>query len=247
MGDYAKAETLSREAFEIRSRLARETSSWLPEARAISFMREQQVGRDPLLSVLRHLPETDHRDAYSAVWHTRGLVTRTLGLRRETLRGSPEAEEVYVQLRSVQQQMAQLTLAAPKPEQRKRRQRRLAELNDEKEQLERDLAKVSAEYRQIEEISTANPGDLAKALPLATALIDIIRATVWSPPTEGKGRMQSEPQYEAFVVRRAAAKDSHTDPGLQRADEESRVAWGPFGAGRADRRCHCPMAAGNQA
>jgi tetratricopeptide (TPR) repeat protein len=78
MEEYAKAEPLLMQALGIKLNFARNILPWVPEAQAMNFVRKQQAGRDPLLSVLRKLPWTDHRQVYSAVWETRSLVTRSL-------------------------------------------------------------------------------------------------------------------------------------------------------------------------
>jgi CHAT domain-containing protein/Tfp pilus assembly protein PilF len=201
MGEYAKAEPLHRRALAVQLNVARDTLPWLPEARAMNFMQEHYAGPDPLLSVLRRLPGVDHREAYSAVWETSALITRTVSHRTHSLLGSPEAQQIYVQLRSAGQQLAQVTLAVPKPGGREPRQKRLAELNEEKEALERELSKLSMEYRRSVQVREADAADLAKALPEATAVVDIIRTVVWSPPPECKGEMEKEVHYDAFVVR----------------------------------------------
>jgi CHAT domain-containing protein/Flp pilus assembly protein TadD len=200
-GQYAKAEPLVRKALSAKVEFARNLLPWLPEARAMSFVLERQLGRDPLLSVLRKLPITDHRETYSALWQTRALVTRTLSQRRQSLHGSAQAQTVYDRLRIVGQQLAQLTLAVPKSGARERRQRRLADLNEEKEALEKELSKLSIEYQRTMHIRDADAADLAKALPDATAVVDIIRAHVWRRPPKGKSNLESEAHYEAFVMR----------------------------------------------
>ncbi|MFP6750919.1 MAG: CHAT domain-containing protein, partial [Pirellulaceae bacterium] len=209
MGAYAQAEPLLRDAVEIRLASARNILPTLSEARAFQYVKKLG-GPDALLSTLRHLDNQDHRRTYDTVWQTRGLVTQTLAQRRSTLIDNPEAQGTLDQLRSAQQQLAQWTLMVPTPDQRQRRQQRLAELNDKKERLETQLAKLSSQFRRSLELNEVDVAGLARVLPDQTALVDILKVTVWTRPKEGKGALNSEQHYEAFVVRRIDAEPGYS-------------------------------------
>ena len=137
LGEYAKAEPVARQSLRLYQKLADQTLTWLPEARAMAFMEQSQAAPrfHPLLSVLRKLPGAAPAGAYEAVWETRGLVSRMLAERRQGWADSPDAARLVAQLQDTCQQLAQLTLAAVKPEQRAARTKRLGELNEEKERL----------------------------------------------------------------------------------------------------------------
>jgi CHAT domain-containing protein/tetratricopeptide (TPR) repeat protein len=219
MGDYAKAEGLCRQSLDVNLQIADRTLASLPAVRAMSlirgFMWRQGTGLDLLLSVSRKLPQTGSRDTYEAVWRSRGLVTRTLAERRGSLAGSPEAQAIFSKLREVQRQLAQLTLAVSKPAQRETRRKRLAELSEEKEGLETKLAALSSEYRRVLQVRAAQAGDLMRVLPRDMAVVDIVRVTVSNPPKAGRGSMESEQHYEAFVLRSSGGS----------AENSPRVPW----------------------
>ena len=200
MGEYAQAEPLCRQAMEGELRFAHRMLSWLPESRALAACDTLQ-GCDLLLSVLRKRPGARPSETYDAVWRTRRLVVRTLAERRQRVGDSPQATECYAQLRRVGRQLAQLSLAVPQSNGREARRKRLAELNEEKERLERELASLSQEYRQALKIRDAQIGDLVQLLPPEAAMVDVVHTRVWSPPQSGKGEFVVEQHYEAFVLR----------------------------------------------
>ena len=200
MAEYAKAEPLAREQLRLETAFAVRVLAFLSEARATTF-QAKQLGCDPLLGVLRKMPAASGTDACGSLWTTRALVSRSLMQTRRVIASTPKAEQVLRELQSTAQQLAQLTLAVPKPEQREARQRRLAELNDEKERLEEELARVSQEFRRSREVADAKPADLARLLPRDTTVVEFYRARVWNPPKGGKGRLVTEAVYDAFVLR----------------------------------------------
>jgi CHAT domain-containing protein len=209
-GEYTKAEPLLRQSLQATLKIVERTLPALPEASAMAFLAKQQIGRDPLLSVLRRLPVEEHNDVYPAVWQTRALATRMLAERRRLTADSSAGEAVQKSLRDVRRQLAQLTLATPKPAQLEPRRRRLSELNEQKESLERKLAALSEPFRRSLEFRDAQITDLVKLFPNDTAVIDIIRAAVWNPPPEGKGDLTHQWHYEAFILRRADNEAGYT-------------------------------------
>jgi len=220
VGADSHARPLFEQAAELKLEVAEKTLPFLPEARAISFLQDLGTGCDGLLSAARRLPGARPADVYRYVWRTRGLVTRTLHERRQAAADSPEAKLVAAKLQKVQEALAQLTLATTSSGQREARNKRLAELNDQKEQLESQLVAASSEFRRSRAMRQARVEDLLKALPKDTAVVDLVRVSVWDPPGGGRKVPPAELQYEAFVLR------SPSCPGVD------AVAWvhlGPAG------------------
>jgi CHAT domain-containing protein len=197
-------------------RWSKDILPWLAEARAMA-LRRTITGCDPLLSVLSRLPGRDAREAYQAVWDNRALVTRIQAQRRAQVSASPRAQSLYAQIRLTGQQLAQVTLAATKPNQQQARHKRLAELNEQKERLEAELARVSSEYRWSQQIAEASPVDLVRLVPKNAAIIEFYRATAWNPPPTGRGTLVPESHYDAFVLR-----PGETPAGIE-------VAWAQLG------------------
>jgi tetratricopeptide (TPR) repeat protein/CHAT domain-containing protein len=213
MGDYARAERYADDAFETTAAITEDVLPWLPEHRAMQFMQSLGAGTDRWLSIARHMPEDARPEPYGRVWRFRGLVTRTLTQRKKLALRSPLAAELYTQLRSTQEQLAQWTWAALEPRHQQARRKRLDDLNEKKEKLESDLARVSQEYRRWTVVCHTEPGDLRQALPSDWAVVEFVRHCVWSPPEIGRGEPSSERHYDAFVVRSSTR------------NTETRVPW----------------------
>jgi len=198
--EYAKAASFLRQALDAYLRITRRTLRWLPEAQAGAYLRRQGLGRDYLLSSFHKLPDKDAAEAYRAVWESRAMVTQMLAARRHLLRDSPEARDLYTRLQTVQRELAQLALALLRRKAEKADHKRLAELENRKEELERRLAKLSNEFRRSLRIREADWSDLAALLPKNTAVVSVVEARIGKARTEA-GPLQAERHYEAFVLR----------------------------------------------
>jgi CHAT domain-containing protein len=228
LGEYAKAEPLNRQTMEFRTKMIQGLLPTLSEARAVSLSLAGGFGPGPWLSAVRHLPEAQQPEVYPLVWQGRGLVMRMMVQRRLATLGSKEAEPVWRELQDTSQRLAQLTLYVAPPQQAEARRRRLAELNEAKEQLEARLASLSSEYRRSVEVRQAQPAYLAKLLPRGTAVVEILQVPVWSQP-EKPGMMKPEMHYEAFVLRRESAAAGAKVPwihlGPAKAIDEAAAQW----------------------
>jgi tetratricopeptide (TPR) repeat protein/CHAT domain-containing protein len=210
--DYAAATTCYQQAFVVQRKLARELLGSLSEVEALAYIDTTQDGRDPLLSVLRHLPESSPEQAYAPVWETRALASRAIARRRLPPGVDRKTQELWQQLRDKRGQLARLTLAVVPPDQAQKRQEWLAELSAEKEELERRLAAASVGFRQQQEVECAGFDKLVARLSPNTAVLDIVEITLFEPPEGGKGELKRTLHYEAFVLRGGE-------------QVESRVAW----------------------
>src|SRR5262249_16647066 len=135
----------SMEAYEqaaaMRRRLLDRSIQTAPEARALAQIAFLRSGADSgYFSTASRLPDTD-ASAYSVQWAEKGVVHRLLARRHlpaTVQQQSAEIRQQYARLTTTRREIAQVLnnsgrdLAA--------RNRRLAELNDVQERLERDLA-----------------------------------------------------------------------------------------------------------
>lgn len=203
MGKYSKAEPLFREALRQKLDLVRLTIRGQSEAAARSFLRSQFVEPGPLLTIARQLPEQNLESVYDLVFSVRGLTTEMLAERRPIELSSANGQELYRQLRQTSKQLAQLTLATVPPEQQEHRHKWLQELNDQKENLERQLAAQSREFRQEQAIETATPMDLTRLLPPEVAVVDLMEVWISHPPKNRSEKRKWTREYEAFILRKA--------------------------------------------
>ena len=95
-----------------------------------------------------------------------------------------------------------LTLAGAVPQQSESRLKRLAELSQEKEQLERQLAAELPELRQRLEVERRPHTELASHLPPDAVFVDLLRYRYieQDPKIKGKAGERQTDSYVAFVV-----------------------------------------------
>lgn len=214
-GEHSKAEPLCRQAFDIYVHLAEQTVPALAEAAALAFLTVNPSRADALLALLgRRQSPNEAIDAYGAAWTAKALATRLLAERRALFAdrsGRVEEERLAAELRDVRSQLAQLTLATPGPKQGKQRHERLAALTTRKEELEGQLAVVSADYRHSQTIRRAFPSDLAARLPSGTAIVDFLKTQELILPRTKGGPPEWIWRYEAFVVTASGAASARRD------------------------------------
>jgi tetratricopeptide (TPR) repeat protein len=207
-GDDARARRLLEQALDTETGLADDLLPTMAEAEALAYVEGVWHRAQPLLSLL-HALGAPGRDAYRPVWQARALATRAVAGRRQLPGDDPEARRLEDRLRALRKELAELTLSAPPADKADVRQRRLVELNEQKEEAERDLARVSAAFRRERQVRQADPGDLARLLPAHTAVVDVVQVGVWRRPAAGVGLEQTR-EYEAFVLRRADGDPGYT-------------------------------------
>jgi CHAT domain-containing protein/Tfp pilus assembly protein PilF len=120
-------------------------------------------------------------------------------------RDQPELKATLVQLEQARARLAQLAFTAPPAGQRQSFLQQLDALRDRKENLESDLARKSAAFRQVQETWRLGAAEVAAALPPGTVLVDMLYYNHYSPPQGGKGPFRREGWAVAFVLRRGQA------------------------------------------
>ncbi|MCC6124948.1 MAG: CHAT domain-containing protein, partial [Pirellulales bacterium] len=229
IGEYAKAEPLHRQALEVKSQILDRTLSWLPEAQAITLVRDQHACPEYVLAVSRKLQGDHNAEAFQAVWKTRAPVARMLMERRQLVADSPKAKELLTDLQSTQQQLAQLTLAAVQSKNSAARQTRLRELNDRKEELETQLAKVSETFRRARQLRVLAPEDLMRQLPESAAVLQFVAPCTLNQADEKPNKAKPDGNYDAFILRRAENPQGYSvawvDLGAAKPIGEAIAAW----------------------
>ena len=104
--------------------------------------------------------------------------------RRQLLQAAsarPESDPLANELQTTRQQLAWLSLSAPL-ENAAERHRQLADLTSRKEDLERELAKLSEPFRRTRDAGRASVADMVRRLPAKTAVVDFVERWQWTPP-----------------------------------------------------------------
>jgi CHAT domain-containing protein/Tfp pilus assembly protein PilF len=222
MGDDARARLLLSESLEKGARFLRTTSAGLGERQRLRLFANQRRALDAFLTVT---PKDGPgiADVYRHVLEWKGAAEAQQAEDR-LVRDQPALRPILDQLAPIRARLAHLALTTPTRSQRASWRKQFDALRDQKENLEADLARRSAEFRREEQARQLGPEELAAALPDEAALIDLVGYAHYSLPAGGKGRFQMEPRLIAFVVRRG--KPVALVPlGAARPIEEAVIAW----------------------
>jgi CHAT domain-containing protein/tetratricopeptide (TPR) repeat protein len=201
-GDYPAARCHSQQALALYQGLAENVMAAMSEAEALNYLASLPFPRDVFLSVSRHFPDRDAA-CYAPVWRGKGTLFRILRSRQQALlqQTDPESHALWEQLVLTRRGLARLILSPPHDPAAHRK--RLQELTEQKEKLERQLAERSAPFRRQQESARATPGDLGRQLPPRSVFIDLLRyrRIEQDPKVPGKKGEQWILCYIAFVLR----------------------------------------------
>lgn len=199
-GDFVSAANLYRETVTMRGALAERFLTAAAEAEAIAYVQSQPMTRDHFLSLAADAPE-QIADAYPFVWQTKALLTRILEQRHATARlGGTKHAHDFSLLGQLRRQIERLLLNdRMKPAER---DRALTDLADQRDELERKLARALPLLAQWKKRDQLGPQDLAMALPKDAVFIDLLRyhRTQFDATKKAATAETRTPCYAAFVV-----------------------------------------------
>ena len=196
MGEFGKAEPLFRQALKIQTANLQQLSASQGEARSLVY-QNQLDDFQYLLSCSRHLDTPDPAILYAAITESQGVISQLLQDRHELVLENPAALEKQQELRQLQRELATLVLAVPQPEQVEARQQRMGQLNQHKEDLEQELARLSEPFRRELEVQKTGLADLQRELNEQQALVHLILGWDYIPETK-----KHIPILDAFILRR---------------------------------------------
>src|SRR5205823_8985802 len=134
----------------------------------------------------------------------KAMGVEALAAQRDAILGGryPALEPKLRELTALRAQIAQKTLAGPGPEGIAAHQKQLRELNNQKEQLEAELAHHVPEITLAQQLRTADRQAVAHALPRETALVEFVHFDTFDfDAIAARGeRHWKEPFYVAFVL-----------------------------------------------
>jgi CHAT domain-containing protein len=200
-GEAGRAEPLLREALAMQGRLVKTLLLGMAEAEVLNYVAHLPLARDIHLSVSRDVPDSATH-AYAGVWHSRGAVARFLSQRRVAAMAAadPMSQDLARRLADKRKALAVLLGArrALGAEQAERARR----LSDEKEHLEKDLARALPAFAQLLQSDRATPEDLGKRLPEGVAYLDLVRYArlEFDPSKPGRKGQRLAPNYVAFMA-----------------------------------------------
>ncbi len=201
-----KAEAIMRDAWCRAVDLSDKVLPGLPEAQAYQFLEANRPPLDLLLSLYRAANPDSALDAYEVVWRTKALATRQLMERRQLLHatsGRPEMARLAQQLQTTRQQLARGFLSVGPDSAVEQRRQQLVDLTRQKEDLERELGRLSEPFRRAHEANRTTVDQLLQRLPARTAIVDLVERWRWAPSLKATGPWARKRGYDAFVLRPA--------------------------------------------
>ncbi|MBY0229765.1 MAG: tetratricopeptide repeat protein, partial [Gemmataceae bacterium] len=200
LGDARRAEPLMRRALSRTHRHLEDSFAVLSERQRLALLAQLKGSLHVYLSAAKRA-DAPASLLYEQVLAWKGAVAARADEER-ALRDEPAQQPLVLRLQGVRVRMAQLGAAAPAPADAKRWLDAFKRLETEKEQIEADLAKASAEFRRLRAQRRIVPADIAAALPEGVGLIDFIEYDSVLSFLPRKGKTESERRLLAFVLRR---------------------------------------------
>jgi CHAT domain-containing protein/tetratricopeptide (TPR) repeat protein len=191
----AKAESTLHDAWARAVDLSDKVLPGLPEAQAYQFLEANRPPVDLMLSLYRATKQDHARDAYEVVWRSKSLATRQMAERRQIVQatsGRPDTARLADELQHTRQQLARVCLFVPRGNAIEQRSRQLADLTRRKEDLERELARLSEPFRRARDAESSRAADLVQRLPAGTVIVDFAERWEWTPPPLEKGELEQE-------------------------------------------------------
>ena len=148
------------------------------ERSAVGLTEQQQLAHgqmlryrlDSYLSLLSRLEERDEAGFRAALAWKGSTLVRQRAMR--LLADKPEIAEKFAELQQVTRRWARLATAVPPPQQAQHFQEQIAALHAEKEELEAQLSRSSAAFRDANQQITLE--NLLSSLSPGTALVDFL-------------------------------------------------------------------------
>jgi CHAT domain-containing protein/tetratricopeptide (TPR) repeat protein len=171
-GEPARAEPFLAEALAMHQGLLEQFAELSGEIEALNLAASFPLSRDRYLSVSCRL--RDSAIVYAAVWQGKGALMRIAARRHDDLltRHEPRTRELAAELSELRLQLGRL-LTQPLADS-KEHGRRLAELTERKEALERDIAMKLHTHRPSAAARAPTPNDLRRLLPEGVVFIDFL-------------------------------------------------------------------------
>jgi CHAT domain-containing protein/Tfp pilus assembly protein PilF len=220
-GEYGKALDSYQQALHMYQQLTRAFTETASEAEALNFLASLPRTRDCYLSVAAEVQDAPAAEQYALLWQGKANITGILARRQQLLRGitDDQTRALATELLDVRRQLARLLLA-PADAAVKDREKRLRELTEGKERLERDLARRLPDFQRRDTLARAPYTDLVQHLPAHAAFIDLLR--YYHYPRNPKAKVV--PQYVAFVLRQGQPVH-RVDLGPAPPIEEALARW----------------------
>jgi CHAT domain-containing protein len=199
-GDRVRARQMQSESLVQSEAFIRDTAAVVGERQRLRFLASTRWALDGFVSV--SLADTSSAaDTYRGVLAWKGAVEAGQAEQRLAW-DQPEVRPIVAQLAQVRARLAHLAFTTPDAARLVAWRRQLDALREQKENVEADLARRSAAFRQQQQAQRLVPAEVAAALPDGIVLVDLYAYKDFSPPEGGKGELRRELRLVAFISRR---------------------------------------------
>jgi CHAT domain-containing protein/tetratricopeptide (TPR) repeat protein len=199
-GELGQAEPFYRDALAMHQAQMRQHAELYGETEALNFAVQLPLTRDTYLSVTRVLSSGPR--VYESFWQGKGALMRIAARRHDDLLASrqPGTRDLATQLGDVRAHLARLLTQPPIDE--GEHQRRLQQLTQRKEALERAIAQALKKQPPPAAGPAPVPDDLRRLLPARAVFIDFLHylRIEHDPRKPGLEGWTWMPCYVAFVL-----------------------------------------------
>jgi CHAT domain-containing protein len=203
-GDFAEAQSFQSRAIVISERNAALNLSSGSERQKLAYLDSisEQLDRAITLSVRLAPEQAAARDlALMTVLQRKGRVQDALSESLVSLRRRLNSEDANLldRFNETTTQLSRLVLAGPQQLTAEEFQQRSKELNEQREQLEAEIARRSAEFRAQSQPVTLDA--VRRALPDQTALLEFVSYRPFSPKGITTKERYGASRYVVYVIR----------------------------------------------
>jgi CHAT domain-containing protein/Tfp pilus assembly protein PilF len=203
-GDLAAAGPLLAQALAITEQNLDLAAASQSERQQLAMTQAIRWNLDAYVSILP-LTGVSPDQAYGHLLRVKGAVFERQRLMRDLRRqhrGDAQSARVAEEYAQKVAQLAALALGSPDPRNPEEWKARVEGLAQRKDQLEAELSRLDAGFRDAQQAARRTPAQVQAALPHDAALLHFLLYTAYQPPAERKGDFRAEPRMLAFVVRR---------------------------------------------
>ena len=203
-GRIAEAHALFKQSAAILSNHAEVVFPMLSEKQKFAFIKNTEYVFEPWLSLCIQsdkLPQGWQRDIMDATLRLKGSILEALLHERELSAESPEIADKNREISRVRQALAAALLKGVGSEDPELYRNRVEEMKKERERLEQELGRLSAEFSYGREIKRADTAAVQTALPKDSALLEFLRLKIYDfKPSEGKPGWTGRSHYAVLVL-----------------------------------------------
>jgi tetratricopeptide (TPR) repeat protein len=202
---YAKAHGLFKHVNSIDYKLIRQVMEFTSEEQKMEFLATKQARLEVSMCLaVKHLSddETARKDALDWWLQRKGIILEAQKQFQEALVHSddPQVVKSLQELGRVRAELSKLVFGGPGPEGPDAYQRRIADLEKQRDALEAKLIKLSQSFARQKKTIRADTRQVAGALPKGAALLEIVRISYYDFKAVGQKGKWLPDHYLAFVL-----------------------------------------------